>query len=135
MIPHDPSQILFICTWSLTCVCVGLLCGFIIGRIYTLSNESSRLKKDRDATLKSLVTVMKSTNQLNADVDVHNSALQSAKQELELLNRENHLDDLQTALISNITRVVQSNRKLEKRPRRITVQARKPSPRIRSFLS
>ena len=113
MIPHDPSQILFICTWSLTCVCVGLLCGFIIGRIYTLSNESSRLKKDRDATLKSLVTVMKSTNQLNADVDVHNSALQSAKQELELLNRENHLDDLQTALISNITRVVQSNRKLE----------------------
>ena len=92
---------------------VGLLCGFFIGRVYTLTNETARLKKDRESTLNSLMSVMSSTNQLNQDVDVHNSALESAKQELESLDREDHLDELQTALVSNIARVVESNRKLE----------------------
>ena len=113
MIPHDPSQILFICIWSLANVGVGLICGFFMGKAYSLTNETKRLKSDRDSTLKSMMTLMKSTNQLNEDVDVHNSALQSAKEELELLDREDHLQELQTALVSNITRVVQSNRKLE----------------------
>ncbi|MDB2686554.1 GGDEF domain-containing protein [Mariniblastus sp.] len=92
---------------------VGLLCGFFIGRVYTLTNETGRLKKDREATLKSLMSVMKSTHQLNEDVDVHHTALQTAKQELELLDRDDNLDELQTALVSNIAQVVQCNRKLE----------------------
>ena len=92
---------------------VGLLCGFLMGRFYTLSRETKRLVKDREKTLSGLVELMRSTNQLNEDVDVHNSALQDAKQELELLDREDEIDELQTALISNITRVVQANRKLE----------------------
>ena len=90
-----------------------MLCGFLIGRFYTLSKETSRLKIDREKTLGGLMALMNSTNQLNVDVDVHNSALQDAKNELEMMDREDHLDELQTALISNITRVVQSNRKLE----------------------
>lgn len=113
MIPQDPSQILFICLWSLATVGVGLLCGFFIGRAYTLTNETALLKKDREATMKSLLSLMKSTNQLNEDVDVHNSALQVAKQELESLDREEGFDELQTALVLNIAHVVQANRKLE----------------------
>jgi len=113
MIPQDTSQILLVCIWSLAILGVGLLCGFLMGRFYTLSKETKRLKKDREKTLGGLMELMKSTNQLNVDVDSHNSALQDAKQELELMDREDHLDELQTALISNITRVVQSNRRLE----------------------
>lgn len=113
MLPHDTSQVLFICIWSLATLGVGLLCGFFIGRFYTLSRETRRLKKDREKTLSGLMTLMNSTNQLNEDVDTHNSVLQNAKQELELMDREDHVDELQTELISNITRVVESNRKLE----------------------
>ena len=113
MLPHDTSQVLFICIWSMATLGVGLLCGFLMGRFYTLSRETKRLVKDREKTLSGLVELMRSTNQLNEDVDVHNSALQDAKQELELLDREDEIDELQTALISNITRVVQANRKLE----------------------
>ena len=113
MLPNDTSQVLFICIWSLATLGVGLLCGFLIGRFYTLSKETKRLKRDREKALGGLITLMNSTSQLNEDVDSHNSALQDAKQELELMDREDHLDELQTALISNITRVVQSNRKLE----------------------
>ena len=92
---------------------VGLLCGFLMGKFYTLSKENRRLKEEREKTLGGLVTLMSSTNQLNEDVDTHNSALQDAKHELELMDREDLLDYLQMALISNITRVVRSNRKLE----------------------
>jgi len=84
-----------------------------MGRFYTLNNETRQLKSDREETLNALMTVMNSTNRLNEDVDVHNSALQSAQQELEQLDRADHLDDLQTKLVSNIARVVESNRKLE----------------------
>lgn len=113
MNPQDTSQILFICIWSLASVGVGLLCGFFIGRFFTLANETRRLKRDRDRTLTALLTVMSSTDQLNEDVDIHNTALVSAQQELEMLDEDEHLDDLQSALMSNISRVVQSNRKLE----------------------
>jgi diguanylate cyclase len=113
MIPQDTSQIVFICIWSLASVGVGLLCGFFMGRFFTLANETRRLKKDREQTLTSLLAVMSSTDRLNEDVDIHNTALESAKQELESLDEDEHLDDLQSALMSNISRVVQSNRKLE----------------------
>ena len=113
MLPNDTSQVLFICIWSWTTLGAGLLCGFFIGRFYTLKNETRRLKNDRDRTLSGLMALMNSTNQLNDDVDLHSVALQDASQEIDLLEREDHFDDLQTALMSNITRVFQSNRKLE----------------------
>jgi len=114
MITQDTSQILFVCIWSLATVGVGLLCGFFMGRFYTLSNESKRQKRDREETLKAVMTVMSSTDQLNEEVGSHNTALRSAQEELESIEpEEDQYDDLQSTLISNITRVVRSNRKLE----------------------
>ena len=113
MFPQEMSSIVFICIWSLTSVGVGLLSGFFIGRFYTLSNEPKRLKKDRENTLTALLAVMNSTDRLNEDVDSHNVALKSAQQELQQIDEDEQLVDLQSALMNNITRVVQSNRKLE----------------------
>lgn len=115
MFPQEMSSILFVCIWSMATVGVGLVCGFFIGRFYTLSNEPKRLQKDREATLTALLTVMNSTDQLNEDVDLHNNALQSAQEELETIEAEEagQLVELQSALMSNITRVVESNRQLE----------------------
>ncbi|MEL7498138.1 MAG: GGDEF domain-containing protein [Planctomycetota bacterium] len=113
MIPQDTSTIIFICIWSLASVGVGLMCGFFIGRFYTLTNETRRLKRDREDMLTALMTLMSSTDRLNEDVDTHNTALQSAKQELELMESDNSIIRLQSELVSNITRVVESNRRLE----------------------
>lgn len=60
-----------------------------------------------------LLEVMNSTHQLNEDVDIHNVALESAKKELETIDKDSQYDSLQTTLVDNITRVVQSNRRLE----------------------
>ena len=91
----------------------GLACGFFMGRFYTLSNESRNLKNDREETLTALLMLMSSTDQLNVDVDEHNSVLASAQQELETIQADDDCEDLHSALLSNITRVVSSNRRLE----------------------
>lgn len=55
---------------------------------------------------------MQSADQLNHDVDEHNTALVSAKQEIASMNPADH-ERLQSELIVNIAKVVESNRKLE----------------------
>ncbi len=67
--------------------------------------------------MKALSGLLESTEQLNEDVDVHNSALQSAKRDLEDVKAETkdtrELGTLQVELLDHISRVVQSNRRLE----------------------
>jgi diguanylate cyclase len=84
-----------------------------MGRFFTLAHETKRLKLDRESTLTALLTVMNSTDQLNDNVDSHNVALQTAQEELETIGSDSQLIELQTTLMSNISRVVESNRKLE----------------------
>ena len=116
MLGFDSAAIIFICAWSLAAVGVGLTCGFFIGRAYTLSNEPKRLKKDRERTLRALSGLLESTEQLNEDVDSHNSALQSAQRDLAEVNTQESNEpysNLQSELLGHITRVVQANRRLE----------------------
>jgi len=113
MFPQEMSSIIFVGVWSLTSVGVGLISGFLIGRLYTLGNEPRKIKKNREATMSALVEVMNSTHQLNEDVDVHNVALQTAKKELENIETDTPFESLQTTLADNIVRVVSSNRRLE----------------------
>jgi diguanylate cyclase len=113
MFTQEMSSIIFVGVWSLTSVGVGLISGFLIGRLYTLGNEPREIKKNREATMSALVEVMNSTHQLNEDVDVHNVSLQTAKKELENIETDTPFESLQTTLADNIVRVVSSNRRLE----------------------
>ena len=104
---------LFVTVWSLAAVAVGLTCGYFIGRWHTMHAEPKRLRKDREKTLAAMLKLLDSTKELNQDVDTHNSALNSAKEELDgIQGGENYLD-LQSMLMSNIEQVVESNRRLE----------------------
>jgi diguanylate cyclase len=113
MFNENASILIFVCGWSLAAVGVGLICGFFIGKFYNQTHESRKLKAERESTLTALLNLMQSTNQLNVDVDEHNSALESAQQELQTLASRDETGSLQEVLMSNITRVVKSNRRLE----------------------
>jgi diguanylate cyclase len=113
MFLNDISSLIFTIVWSLAAVGVGLASGFFIGRAFALSNEPRRLKKEREKTLESLLKLMNSTDQLNIDVDQHNTALRSAKEELETIETVEAFEGLQDSLVENIRTVVTSNRKLE----------------------
>lgn len=113
MITFEISTLAFVGIWSLSAVFVGLICGFVIGRMYTIKHEPKRLKEDREKTLGALLTLMESTDQLNNDVDVHNCELVSARDDLMDIDASDDVGQLQKRLMSNITRVVESNRKME----------------------
>ncbi len=117
MIGFDAATVMFICSWSLAAVGVGLTSGFFIGRAFTLSNEPQRLKKDRERTLQALAGLLESTEQLNDDVDTHNTALQSAQRELSEVNTDiedaGNFGIVQSQLLGHISRVVKANRRLE----------------------
>ena len=110
----DMSIIVICSVASLIVALVGMGCGFIIGRTYTLSNEPRKLKHDRERTLTALLKLLDSTQQLNNEVDSHNNELEMAKNDLEHIDaEESSIRDLQDRVVSNIAKVVESNRKLE----------------------
>ena len=113
MFPQEMSSIIFVSVWSLGTVGVGLICGFFMGRLYTLNNEPKRLKKEREKTMKALLSVMTCTDRLNDDVGVHTNALDRAAKEIANVESDERLVDLQSQLMSNISEVVESNKKLE----------------------
>ncbi len=117
MLGFDSATIIFISAWSIAAVGVGLTSGFFIGRSYALANIPKRLKKDRERTLKALSGLLESTEQLNEDVDCHNSALESAHRDLKEVKIEDtepeSYGNLQNELLGHISRVVKANRQLE----------------------
>ena len=113
MLTFDTSSMLFVTVWSLAAVAVGLTCGYFIGRWYTMHVEPKRLRRDRKKTVSAMLKLLESTKELTDDVDSHNTALNSAKQELGDIQDAGNLADLQSMLMSNIEQVVKSNRRLE----------------------
>lgn len=111
----DFSMIIICSIVALIVAGVGLVCGFVMGRTYTLSHEPRKLKKDRERTLGSLLKLLDSTQQLNVDVDLHNNELEMARKDLTLLEPrdDENLLFLQARVVDNIAKVVESNRKLE----------------------
>ena len=110
----DMSIIIICSVASLIVALVGMGCGFVIGRTYTLSNEPRKLQHDRERTLTALLKLLDSTQQLNNEVDSHNNELEMAKNDLEHMDTsESDIRDLQDRVVSNIAKVVESNRKLE----------------------
>ena len=110
----EASSAIYIATWAIAVVGVGLASGFFIGRTFTLAHEPRRLKKDRERTLEALSGLLESTNQLNTDVDTHNTALVTVKRDLEDVQLEQPVyNEVQTDLLGHISRVVKANRRLE----------------------
>lgn len=103
---------IFIFGWSIAAVAVGLICGFFIGKIYAANHESQSLMEEKANTLKSMMKLIESANQLNQDVDEHNTALASVKTEIQSADATQDAI-LQNMLITGISKVMQSNRKLE----------------------
>jgi diguanylate cyclase len=109
----DLSSLIVPIVWSLAAVGVGLVCGFLLGRAYALSNEPRRLKRDRERTMAALMGVINSTDRFNSDVSEHNTALKTAQSEIQHVDTQAQFVDLQISLIDNIRSIVDANQKME----------------------
>ena len=104
---------IFVSGWAFGSVSIGLVCGFFIGRWYTLANEPKKLRLDRDRTLQAMMKLLSSTDKLNEDVDEHNSVLVEARDDITQIDGDGEIEALQSRLLDNIQVMVESNRKLE----------------------
>lgn len=109
----DPESIVILILSCFTALAVGGLVGFVSGRWFTLLHEPRQLRKDRERTMEALTSLLSSTNKLNEDVDVHNAALVEAERDLSAIQADGDVENLQSRLLTDITSMVQSNRKLE----------------------
>lgn len=110
----EPDMLILISGWVLVSAAVGLMFGFVIGRWYTLSNEPKKLKSERDRTMGALQTVLSSAGKLNEDVEGHSDALAVVLGHISRIDTSgDEVTLLQRKLLKCVTRMVESNRKLE----------------------
>jgi diguanylate cyclase len=105
----SPSAVL----WSIGAVVVGLICGFVLGLSAAKFLEPRRVKREKARLLNCLTQILKSTEQLNADVDTHNDRLATVHQSVADIQAEGDLNRIQNKLVDEIREIVAANRRLE----------------------
>jgi diguanylate cyclase len=96
------------------CVLVSVGIGFVIGRGVAVRTLTGRLKTERQQLIHALQQLLHSTDRLTSDVDSHNSELVSMEQSVQgMFPGDSDWEAVQTALLTKIAEVLQSNRRME----------------------
>src|SRR5215213_4438134 len=106
-------SLVYVSAWVLTSVTVGLCVGFYLGRTTCVSKQLDLAKKERESTLKTLITLLESTTRLASDVDSHNNELQTVGKHIEELKLSGEMEDVQQALLRTVSAVLEANHRLE----------------------
>ncbi|MCC7085477.1 MAG: GGDEF domain-containing protein [Pirellulales bacterium] len=103
----------YIVVWVLPSVLIGVFIGFYWGRAPVLIRERRLAQEEREATLKALVTLMESTEQLNTDVGSRNTEIAAVGKSVECLLGDGKMELMQTKLLEKVTEVVEANLRLQ----------------------
>ena len=107
------SSLPIVTTWVLFSVMVGIAVGYLLGRSTRGAKDRNEVDDQRATVLKSLVELLKSTEQLTTDVDSHNSQMQMVHRHVGDLQVSGEMEAIQHELLEHITAVVESNQRLE----------------------
>ena len=94
-------------------VLIGVYIGFSLGCQHEASKPTEQNTEERSAVLKALVKMLDSTERLAGDVDTHNTELAEVGREVGGLQVAGELEDVQQVIVSKISAVIQSNKRLE----------------------
>lgn len=107
------TDIIAVALWTLAGAGLGAIFGFVLGRRFTLSNESKKLILEREVIQESLVQLIDSTQKMTSDVGQHSQTLAVVEKDVKEITVEHDLKALQSRLLHNIDCVVQSNQRME----------------------
>ena len=107
------SYLVYVVVWVLASVLIGLCTGFYLGRTTLVSQELEMAQQERSKTLKALLEVLQSTEQLHNDVDSHTTELAQVGETVSGLKLTGEMEEVQQALLKHIGDVVKSNHRLE----------------------
>ena len=99
--------------WVLPSVLLGVLIGHYWGRAPVLIRERKLAQEERQVTLKALLTLMESTQQLTTDVDSHTSEIEEVQRSVGGLQVPQEFQSVQTTLVRKVTEVIEANQRLE----------------------
>lgn len=104
---------IYIIPWVLPSVAVGVYIGYSLGRQLGSNKSIESSPEERGAVLRVLVKMLESTERLAGDVGSHNTELAEVGREVGDLRLSGELEQVQDAIVSKITAVIQSNKRLE----------------------
>ncbi len=107
------ETLFYIVVWVFPSVLLGVLIGHFWGRGPVLIRERKLAQQEREATLKALLTLMESTQQLTSDVDSHTSEIKAVGRTVGNLSVEGELYQVKTLLAQKVAEVIESNQRLE----------------------
>lgn len=107
------DSLALVATWVLSSVLIGVFVGYSLGKSKATQKERQEHDDQRQVALRSLVELLKSTEQLTSDVDTHNSQMQKVHRHVGDLKVSGEMEEIQQTLLSEIALVVKSNQRLE----------------------
>ena len=103
----------YVLPWVFGSMAVGLGVGFYLGFSTRQNRERTLARKERTKTLRVLGELLKTSQELSHDVDVHTAEILEVGQHIGELELPGELGTAQQQLLKEVTAVLEANRKLE----------------------
>ena len=104
----------YILPWVFGSVCVGVVVGFFVGRSRTgHAQETQVAQAERQATLKLLVELLESAEQMSSDVECHHSEMQETADHVGNMQVTGEMESVKQALLGQIAGLMTSNHRLQ----------------------
>jgi diguanylate cyclase len=107
------SASIYVLLWVLPIVVVSIAIGIYVGFGLALRRKAKQIHTERAKTLQALHALLQSTEELSTGVDAHNRDLVTVGRTVEDLQVAEDFEEIQSALIDQISEVIASNRRLE----------------------
>ena len=110
------DALLYIVPWVLTSVLVGVLAGYFLKRSRGEGSAlavADRAEQERQTTLKVLVEVFKSIEQMNGDVECHNSEIRQTADHVGSMKVSGEMVSVQQVLLEHMKVLTVSNKRLQ----------------------
>lgn len=109
--PEFLSPQVLACVLPSAFVCVAMGAG--LGYCLAQSRIPKKVEQERKRTCEALQTMLRSTDQLTADMGCHHNELLSVERSVSDIDTAGHLEAIQAALLTQISAVLESNRRME----------------------
>ena len=104
----------YIVPWVFGIVSVGVVVGYFAGRSRSGHVQDSRAARaERQATLKLLVELLQSAEQMSSDVECHHSEMQETADHVGKMQVTGEMESVKHALLGHITGLMASNQQLQ----------------------
>lgn len=107
------DSLAYIAPWVLGSVFVGIAVGYFMSRSRGKSHEFEVAERERQNTLKVLVELLKSVEQISGDVECHNTEIRQTAHDVGNLQVTGEMEIVKNALLTHMVTLLTSNKRLQ----------------------